>query len=54
MVPSGSQATITWNSLNGNRAYKWYAVADNSGAASVSPRLDLHHKTIIPVILSPF
>jgi hypothetical protein len=36
-VPSGSQATITWKSLNANRAYEWYAVADNGGAATVSP-----------------
>ena len=36
-VPSGSQATITWNGLAGNRVYEWYAVADNGGAATVSP-----------------
>ena len=36
-VPSGSDATVTWSGLTNNKAYEWYAVADNGGAAAVSP-----------------
>ena len=36
-VPSGSDASVTWSGLLNNTDYEWYAVADNSGAASVSP-----------------
>ncbi len=36
-VRSGAQASITWRDLDGNRPYEWYAVADNGGAATISP-----------------
>lgn len=36
-VRSGAQATVTWKDLDRNRVYEWYAVADNGGAATVSP-----------------
>jgi uncharacterized repeat protein (TIGR01451 family) len=36
-VASGSDATVTWSGLLNNTDYEWYAVADNSGAAAVSP-----------------
>ena len=35
-VPSGSDATVTWSGLANNKAYEWYAVADNGGEAAVS------------------
>ncbi len=36
-VPSGSDATVNWSGLANNKAYEWYAVADNGGDAAVSP-----------------
>ncbi len=36
-VPSGSDANISWSGLTGSTEYEWYAVADNGGAATVSP-----------------
>jgi VCBS repeat-containing protein len=36
-VASGSDATVTWSGLANDESYEWYAVADNGGAAAVSP-----------------
>jgi uncharacterized repeat protein (TIGR01451 family) len=36
-VPSGTDASIAWPGRTINSAYEWYAVADNGGAAAVSP-----------------